>query len=196
MSEACVILAAGAGRRMGGVNKALLVWREKSFLAHIATLCREMGTSEVVVVVAKPHAKATEIIAHRLRIACVCNPAPEQGMASSVAVGFAFAYETFASESCWLWPVDTPAIRLETLELVRTHSATRRIITPQYKGRGGHPSLVGREFWQELASCENESEGARTVFRRASEQRLHLDVDDPGVRRDVDVPADMKELPC
>ncbi len=196
MSEACVILAAGAGQRMGRINKALLMWQDKSFLAHIAGICEKTAVREVVVVVADPHALATEAAAQSLGLVCVFNATPERGMAGSVAVGFDFALRTFSSEACWLWPVDTPAVASKTLENLRSHSEPRTILTPRFEGRGGHPSLVGREFWQELASCECEPEGARTVFHRAGERRQHLDVEDPGVCHDVDRRADMGGFSC
>ena len=191
MSQGCVILAAGEGRRMGTKNKALLLWQGQSFLARIASLCKDIGVGEIVVVVAEPHATATEIAARELGLACVRNAHPEIGMAGSVALGFAHALEHFASETCWLWPVDAPAMGRETLDALAAHAHIGRITTPRFAGRGGHPSLVGRDIWPELARCDGEPEGARTVFRRGAERRCYVDVGDAAVCHDVDRPEDL-----
>ncbi len=196
MKVACVILAAGAGQRMGGRNKALLLWSGETFIERIARLGDEVGVQECVVVVGQPHKIATETAARVIELPCVVNSRSEAGMASSVATGFAHALQTFKADACWLWPVDAPGIKLSTLAELMPYANTERIVTPRFAGRGGHPSLVGREIWQELADCESEPKGARSVFRRQVERRLFVDVDDPAIRHDVDRPDDLENLPC
>src|SRR5262245_58361140 len=83
-----VILAAGAGTRLGGVAKALLAIGGRTFLARIVAAAREVGTEDIVVVVASPHGDAVAAAARELGARVVVNPLPERGMASSVAGGF------------------------------------------------------------------------------------------------------------
>ena len=196
MKTGCVILAAGAGRRMGGVNKALLLWQGKTFLQDIADRLRKLGDVECVVVVATPHDAETEVAAGEEGYPCVRNAHPERGMASSVAAGFAYASANFATDACWLWPVDAPGASLEVLRIIRSRGAADRIVTPRFAGRGGHPSLVGRTIWPELESCESEAEGARSVFRKDSHRRDFVDVDDHAVAHDFDCPTDLGASPC
>ncbi|MCP4447364.1 MAG: nucleotidyltransferase family protein [Myxococcales bacterium] len=196
MTVGCVILAAGMGQRMGVQNKALLSWKGETFLECIARSCREIGARECVVVVAPPHAERTETLASTMGLACVRNPRPEMGMASSVAVGFDHAMRNFASEVCLLWPVDAPGVELSTLMALSAPANAGNIVTPRFAGRGGHPSIVGRDVWSELADCTDEAEGARSVFRRPSSRRAFVDVHDAAVGHDVDTPSDLEKLSC
>jgi hypothetical protein len=51
--------------------------------------------------------------------------------------------------------------------------------------------LVGRELWPELAGLTDLPGGARAVRDRTPARTVRIDVDDPGVVVDVDLPADL-----
>jgi len=50
-----VIIAAGAGRRLGGVAKALLQTGTTSYLGRIVEIARASGAETIIVVVGPPH---------------------------------------------------------------------------------------------------------------------------------------------
>src|SRR5262245_41874103 len=85
---AAVILAAGSGSRLGGVAKALLPYRGASYLETISTTARAVGLVDAVVIVAEPFGRDVAAHARRFGLRVRVNPAPERGMASSVALGF------------------------------------------------------------------------------------------------------------
>lgn len=201
MAEAAVILAAGAGTRLGGVAKALLADgssehpsvppHRRTFLARIVATARGAGATELVVVVGPPHREAVAAHARELHCRVADNPAPERGMASSVAIGFA-ALADSPCDAAWLWPVDHPAVAPATLLALKAARGAHAVARPTYEGRGGHPPLVGRSLWSALAGCAGVDGGARTVL--AAADMLHVPVDDAGVVRDVDTPADREAL--
>lgn len=205
MGTSAVILAAGAGTRLGGVAKALLVGSDgRTFLARILDTARQVGLDGAVVVVGQPFAAEVGSEADRLGAAVIVNPAPERGMANSVALGFAALADLTAQatgvagaaamfagvDAAWLWPVDHPDVRPATLHslmsALRQHDAAR----PVYEGRGGHPPLVARSLFARLASCTDAPGGARSVL--ASADTIDVVVDDPGCVRDVDTPRDLE----
>jgi CTP:molybdopterin cytidylyltransferase MocA len=179
---------------MGEQNKALLKLGQESFLARIASSCAEAGVEEVVVVIAAPHAEETQKAAEGLGLGCAHNLEPERGMGSSVAVGFDYALQNFESEFCWLWPVDVPRASASTLSALSVQRESGKVLIPCVGDRGGHPVLVARSLWPELAQCADAPEGARSVFRRDPSRVLRVPVSDPYVCRDVDHPDDLKEL--
>ncbi|MCH8819581.1 MAG: NTP transferase domain-containing protein [Acidobacteria bacterium] len=150
MNDACVILAAGRGRRMGGRNKALLSLHGQTFLQTIAGACKTASIDEVVVVVAAPHLDETRAAAEHLGLRWICNEKPEDGMASSVAQGFAFALDHFSANHCWLWPVDVPAIGKSLLAQLSAHARESSVVIPTHANRGGHPVLVGRSIFDDV----------------------------------------------
>jgi CTP:molybdopterin cytidylyltransferase MocA len=191
MSSGVVILAAGAGTRLGGAAKALLLTRRGiPFLDQIVHTARAAGSERVIVVIGPPF--GAEIAAHAgtLGVAIVENPAPERGMASSLALGFGAALELDIDDA-WLWPVDHPEVKVETLEVLRAAIGSHDAARPVCEGRGGHPPLIRRALFAELAACEEEPEGARSVLARADV--IDVVVEDRGTIRDIDTTDDLGE---
>ena len=191
MKLGAVILAAGAGMRLGGVAKALLAARDgRSFLACIVDTARAVGVEDVVVVVAPPHEELVAAHARELGARVARNAEPERGMASSIAIGFA-AVAGGASDAAWLWPVDHPDVTADTLrELIEAlpgHDAARPVVG----GHGGHPPLVARALFAALAGCDRADGGARAVL---AGHTVDVPVGDAGCVRDVDTAADLEAL--
>jgi molybdenum cofactor cytidylyltransferase len=185
MSRAAVILAAGAGTRLGGVAKATLKTRRGlTFLEQIVTTAREAGLDRCIVVVGPPFGAEVAAHAGTLGLSIVENPEPERGMASSIALGFGALLELDDVTDAWLWPVDHPDVRVETLEALIAARGAHVAARPIVDGRGGHPPLIARALFAELARCESESEGARSVLARAD--TIDVVVADLGAIRDVD----------
>jgi len=183
-----VILAAGAGSRLGGMAKALLEIARETYLQRIVRTARVAGVGDVVVVVGPPFERAVGDHARELGLVVVVNPSPAHGMASSVALGFAALAETEA-DAAWLWPVDHPGVQVETLLRLSAALGAHEVAQARFGGHGGHPPLIRRAVWPRLAACASLEGGARRVLAAADVVRV--DVDDPGVVRDVDRPADL-----
>ena len=183
-----VILAAGAGTRMGGVAKAMLWLDGVTFLEAIALAARDVGLVDAVVVVGPPHAGDVTAEAERLGLRVAVNARPELGMASSIAIGFAAIAEGDA-RAAWLWPVDHPRVRRATLRTIASALGDRDVARPIFDGRGGHPPLVARAIWPQLAGCASVDGGARAVI--AAARHIDVDVDDPGCVRDIDTLEDL-----
>jgi len=186
---AAVIVAAGSGSRLGGVAKALLSFRGKTYLETIATTGRAVGLVDAVVIVGEPFGQEVAGQARLLGLRVRVNPAPERGMASSVALGFA-AIANGPASAAWLWPVDHPAVTAATLHQLIAALGDADVAQPRHGGLGGHPPLIRRALWAQLAACAGQPEGARGVLRAA--RVVTVDVDDPGVVRDVDTPDDLE----
>lgn len=194
-----VVLAAGAGRRLGGVAKALLRApgpggpAGASFLARVAALGRAGGAAGGLVVVGPPHGDAIRAEAEKLNLSVIDNPAAlESGMAGSVARGFAGAARLFPrARAALLWPVDHARVGPETLARLVAEARADRIVVPVHGGRGGHPTAVGRHIWSEMAGCADLPAGALSVVRADPGRVVRIDAGDAGVVADVDRPEDL-----
>jgi CTP:molybdopterin cytidylyltransferase MocA len=194
---AAVILAAGAGHRLGGVAKALLPYRGCSYLQSVAATARAAGVVDAVVVVGEPYGHDVAAHARQLGLRVRVNPLPGRGMASSVALGFA-AIANGPASAAWLWPVDHPGVAELTLRRLIDAAGDAfgdapghaDVVQPRYRGRGGHPPLISRALWSRLARCADEPTGARGVLRAS--RVIAVDVDDPATVHDIDTPADLE----
>jgi len=184
--SAAVVLAAGSGTRLGGVAKALLRKQDRTFLEHIVASLR----GPVIVVVGPPYGDAVAEHARALGVEVVINPDPARGMASSIALGFAAL--PASADAAFLWPVDHPIIARGTLEVLEAAIGGHEVARPVYAARRGHPPLIARGCWKQLAACDQIEGGARAVI--ATLDAVDVPVDDPGVVRDIDTPADRAAL--
>ncbi len=201
MRKGAVILAAGAGMRLGGVAKALLnAGGGRTFLSQILATAREVGLERAIVVVGPPFGEQVAAHAVDLGAEVVINPQPERGMASSVALGFAAIAGTapnteFTSgagvDAAWLWPVDHPDVTVATLRELERQLGTHAAARPTVGGRGGHPPLITRALWPQLAACGDAPQGARSVL--VESDMIDVEVTDEGCVRDVDTQFDLEK---
>jgi CTP:molybdopterin cytidylyltransferase MocA len=178
---AAVILAAGASSRMGR-PKAFLEYRGETFLARLVRTFR-VYCEDVVVVVSG----GAPVTGARIAV----NPDPERGMLSSLQCGFqALPPEVRAVA---FTPVDHPAIEPNTIEQVVTGWSGELLRIPRHSGRRGHPVLAAAGLIPEFLALPPGAQ-ARDVVSRHERDIVYVDVDDPGILKDVDTPAEYEQL--
>lgn len=190
-----MLLAAGSAARFGSDKRVHALPDGDSLLSAAITKCIK-GFAEVVVVL-KP---GDEALAEKLRrqfypedVTIVHAQDAQLGMGHSLAAGIrAAAGWDFAFVALG----DMPFVEPETLAaLNRAMSAAdpEAIVQPIYAGRPGHPVGFGRRHFPALERLTGD-EGARRVVKTAADHVLQIEVDDPGVLRDVDTPGDLTEV--
>jgi molybdenum cofactor cytidylyltransferase len=189
-----IILAAGESSRMGA-DKALLSYSGSTFLEHLIGLF--LPRMAPVVVVLGHHAEEIRaVVAPRPGLEIIVNTQYQAGQLSSLQAGIrALPAEARAA---LLTLVDHPAVAAGTIDamlamLERLPAATPVLLIPRYRGRRGHPVLLGRALLEEILALPA-SASAKQVVRAHLGEAVFLDVDDPGVVGDVDTPADYRSL--
>lgn len=184
-----ILLAAGAGRRIGGC-KALLRAGGRSFLE----LCHERLLRpgvEAVLAVTGSEAEAVAREAARLpQLECVPNPRHADGMLGSLLVGLERAEERGAN-AVLVHPVDHPAVAPETVSrVVEALGRGAAIAAPSWQGRRGHPGGFHASVWPALREASPER-GAREVLARLADLVVHVE-GDAGCRLGIDTPEDFR----
>jgi len=192
-SFAGVILAAGASTLMGR-DKALLPWREGTFLS--AAIRALQPATELVLVVAGANAASLEPIANAYAAFMVVNPEPQRGQFSSLQVGLQEVLNR-GRDAAIVTLVDRPAAEPETIEQIKTAflSSDERIwaVAPEYGGKHGHPIVIGREMIEAFLRAPSGS-NARDVEHGRQEHIRYLPVRDPLVVANVDTPEDFERI--
>lgn len=187
-----MVLAAGRSSRMGAVKALLPMDEGRTALARILAVHAGAGFAPTLVVVGF-HKDAVAAEATRRGARPVENPAPEGGQISSLRAGLR-ALDP-GVPGVLVHPVDHPGVREETV--VRLAAEIRddpgRIVVTSLGGRRGHPTWFPAATFAELLDPALEG-GARGVLRRDPLRVHHVVVDDPGVRIDLDTPADLAGL--
>ena len=188
-----ILLAAGRGARFGG-DKLLAPLGNPgpnfpAGAAMGAVACRRLraAVGEVVAVVRPGDATLAASLHEAGARVVVCDGADE-GMGASLAWGVAASSDADA----WLVALaDMPWIADATLHsLLSALRAGTFIAAPFLGGRRGHPVGFGAECGPALLALSGD-EGARSVIAAGSGRMVRVAVDDPGILRDVDTPADL-----
>ena len=186
MSVAAIVLAAGESARMGQ-PKALLRWRDRTFVEHAIALGRSCAPLVVV-------AGATPLPG--LDVPVVENAAWQRGPLSSLQVGL-HAIAGQAWSGVLVLTVDRPHVDPSTIDaLLRAHASDpEAVLQPSYEGRRGHPILHPRDVAQRLLALPATA-SARDVVHRPdiATRRTAVPVDDPAVLDNIDAPEDLGRL--
>jgi len=186
MSIQGILLAAGSASRFGS-DKLMhgLVGGTPVALASARTLAAALPGS-LAVVRSERSALAGLLRDAGLRIV-ECTDASE-GMGRSLAAGVRASREA----SGWVVALaDMPFVRCETIRLIAARlSAGDALAAPFLEGVRGNPVGLGAAFRDRLEALRGDA-GARALLREHEARIAHIDVDDPGVLRDIDTPQDL-----
>ena len=186
-----VLLAAGYGSRFdpdGLHNKLLARMPDGTEVAHEAAHRLLLVVTRVLAVV-RPGSEALARMLNEAGCDVVFSTDAERGMGASLAAGI----EASADSEGWIVALaDMPRIAVTTVEAVaRTLDGGASIVVPFYQGQRGHPVGFGPAHRDALMGLDGDT-GARALL--ASHQIARLDVDDPGILRDVDTREDLQGL--
>jgi molybdenum cofactor cytidylyltransferase len=184
-----IILSAGASRRMGS-PKALLKMNGATFLDRLTKAFRA-ACDPLIVVLGYDAEHIRESIPADATV--VLNPDPARGMFSSLQCGLRALPPNI--EAVIFTPVDYPAVRADTIAgLARAFRQSQAPITrPRYRGERGHPVCISRGVMDELLELPVTAQ-ARDVIHAYRPRTKYVDVDDPGILADIDLPEDYQRL--
>ena len=177
-----VLLAAGAGVRYG-MPKVLAA--QGAWLRAAVTALSTGGCDDVVVVL------GAAVVEVPPPARAVVAAAWADGLAASLRAGIA-AIESGPAEFAVLHTVDTPDVGAAVVHrvLAAARSSPQGIARAVYDGRPGHPVVVSRRYWAELAAELAQSahgdEGARQFLRRRADRVVEVDCSDLATGRDID----------
>jgi molybdenum cofactor cytidylyltransferase len=195
MSVGAVLLAAGAGQRLGGRPKALLELGGVPLVMRQLIALSGAGIDEVAVVLGH-HADAVEAAIGQFPITLVRNPSPDDGQASSVRVGLQALSPRLDAVIVAL--ADQPSINSQ--DIVSLISAFRRrgdamMVVPRIATEGGEPQ-PGNPVIFDAALREPWLSGAADLacrqWRREHPELVRwFDTDNRRYSLDIDTPDDL-----
>ena len=196
MSVGAVLLAAGAGSRLGGRPKALLQLGGVPLVVRQLIALSGAGVDEVVLVLGH-HADAVEAAIAHFPITVVRNPDPARGQVSSVRAGLQALSPKL--DSIIVAPADMPLIG--EADLVALIGAYRRrgdaaMVVPRVDAGHGAPAAPGNPVMFDAALREAWMAGAADLacrtWREQNPQQVHwFDTDNRRYRVDIDTADDI-----
>ncbi|MEP7090944.1 MAG: nucleotidyltransferase family protein [Nocardioidaceae bacterium] len=187
-----VLLAAGAGRRMGGPKALLRDPDGVPFLTRAVDLLLEGGCAEVLVVLGAAAAQARALLDEAGRpVEVVVADDWDEGMGASLRTGLG-ALVGSGTDAALVTLVDLPDVGVDVLRRVLATAAgagARALVRTTYDGRPGHPVLLGRDHWAGVVATARGDQGAREYL--AAHPPTPCECGDLATGRDVDRPGDL-----
>ena len=197
---AAVVMAAGAGRRMGHRPKSLLQRDGESLLLRQLRLLSEVGVQQIVVVLGHHASRLAPLLQDwgdarpALRLQGVINPAPDEGPGSSLRCGLVGLPADLAGVMVLLG--DQPLLEVQDLQFMldawEQRPADIALVLPEHDGQPGHPLVLGPRA---RAAVMAMPEGGLRDWRRSHPQHVQaLAVNHPRCTIDIDTEADLARV--
>ena len=181
-----ILLAAGKGDRFGG-GKLLSTLPDGLPIALAAARNLQPACDRLLVVLRPGDTALADLLTADGFAVMVCHDA-EAGMGHSLAAGVRASPEAGA----WIVALaDMPYIQSTSHHGVAARlRAGDSLVATKFQGRRGHPvGFSGR--WRDQLSVLTGDQGGKAILEENPGELRLVEVDDPGVVRDIDRPEDL-----
>jgi len=193
-----VLLAAGAGARLGGRPKALLELGGVPLVLRQLIALSGAGVDEVAVVLGH-HAEAVEAAVSAFPITLVRNPSPDDGQVSSIRLGLRALSPNL--DAIIVAPADMPLI--DSQDIVTLIGAYKKrgdaaMVAPRVRGESGEAEPGNPVIFDAALRASwlaGEADLACRKWRSAHPERVcWFDTDNRRYRIDIDTPDDLQRF--
>jgi len=190
MRPVAIVPAAGKAERFGGAKLVARIGGDVLIDRTLRALL-DGGVDRIIIVVSPDADLGAARLLADPRVRQVVNPDPARGMFSSIHAGLAAA----DGNPVVVLPGDMPFVSASTVAgLIAACALGQCVVVPVHGGKRGHPVAFPASIIPALLRTPAQAT-LKEALAGAGVTSLELDVNDPGVVRDVDVPADLADGP-
>jgi nicotine blue oxidoreductase len=181
-----LVLAAGAGRRMGTPKALVRDADGVTWVVRTSRLLTEAGCSPVVVVVgASADQVRGELSDEPVEVVEATDW--DEGMGASLRAGLRST--NTLSDAVLVATVDVPGLTAAAVRRVADRVGEDALVRATYRGVPGHPVLIGRAHWDGVIASARGDEGARGYLRE--HEVVLVECGDVGDGEDVDTVGEL-----
>jgi len=177
-----IILAAGKSERMGFPKLSLKYDEKCIFIEHIIHEYLRFNCKEIILVV---NVFGFEYLKNNKNkfpdnVQIVINKHPEWHRFYSLKIG---AKNLSENKPTFIHNVDNPFVNPDVLKELSNNINKADYISPEFKGKGGHPFLISEKVIKEIAQTEEDQKHLKEFLNQYS--RLKIKVDDEKILANI-----------
>lgn len=196
-----IVPAAGVSRRMG-IAKQTLPFGKSTVTGGVVRTMLDTDICAIAVVTRTDLLNALDLPGND-RVRIVINDDPTTQMLDSIRLGLAHLNSShpddpddpdhLAGSGVLVIPGDMPTVPASACRacIHSFRADTTRIVVATHGGKGGHPVIFPASLCPALDQIEG---GLNHLMLRHENRVVQVEVNDPGVLRDIDTPADYDNL--
>jgi CTP:molybdopterin cytidylyltransferase MocA len=189
-----VLLAAGAGSRIGHKPKSLLELGGVPLIRRQLIALSGAGVDEVVVVLGH-HAEQIEPVVQTFPVTVVRNPNPDEGQVSSQRIGLAAL--TGKLDAVIIALADQPLLNAQDITALigafKKRPEGTQVVYPQVAGERGNPVMFTSEVREQILAGEA-NVGCRQWQAAHAEAVFPFVTDNRRYKVDIDTPEDLERF--
>ena len=182
-----ILLAAGQSKRMSGENKLIKNVKGIPLIKCALNNILKSSVDETVIVLGYQSEIIEKLIDKNDKIKFVFNADFETGMASSIKKGVENLSKK--TDAFFISLGDMPSINYNTYDQLIKYKKNQKIIVPIFKGQKGNPLLFPKSFEKIMLSIQGDH-GAKKILENNKKQILNIEINDPGIIKDIDILED------
>ena len=189
-----IVLAAGSSKRMNGINKLILPYKNKTIISTVVTNILAAGIEEVIVVVGYEAEKVKEAL-ENLPVIIINNPDHEKGLTTSIQQGVSCAkgngYMICLSDMVLITPEEYIFLKSSFEKQWLMNAAC--ICVPRYKNEKGNP-VIFSSWYKRVILEHGEMEGCKEIVQSNRNNISWVDMQSTHILEDIDYPGDYDKL--
>ena len=193
MNISATILAAGSSKRMGNINKLLLLYEGKSLISIACDTLINSKIKPILVITGFEHKKITNSLPKAID-SVIYNDNWSEGISTSINLGISSLPDMI--DGNMIVRSDMPLIKVETINKLREafikHNR-EKIIYADYLGRQANPVIFPKKYFDDIQSLKGDI-GCKKIINQNKINSLGIAIDSSEVIFDCDTEEDYSNL--
>lgn len=194
MSVAGLLLAGGAGTRMGRPKALVRDPDGRPWLDRAVSVLREGGCAEVLVVLGARAEEARPLVPDGVSVTVARDWA--DGLSATLRAGLDHlgSPASHGPEAALVLLVDLPDLVPEVVARLLPGTTAATLARAAYGGTPGHPVVLGRDHWSGVAAAAVGDDGAKPYLRTRADRVRLVECGDLATGEDQDRPTTVVDL--
>jgi len=185
-----ILLISGNSKRMQKEKALLPFSKQRSFLCQLLDTYLNLQNAEIFVVVNESNEDIIKnsCLEFKDKISFLVNPNPEKGRLSSILLGLKHLK---MDRGVFIQNIDNPFTSVSLLQEMTKNYQSDSFLVPQYKGKNGHPLLLGSRLVDEMKKGADAISDLKR-FLNTKEKRC-LITDEKAILANINSPEEYKK---